>query len=327
MTVSEAEDVSPARPAKRRTARPVFPQQAERRVGVEVEFGGMSAREAADIVQYHQGGVLEVQDAHRFVVRDGRLGDLKVELDSKYVHSPETASDFERKVRRFAGEVGGSIVPTELITGPLPAADLGEVDRLVNHLAEAGALGTRQPHLACGLHLNIEWTGRDVAPILAILRAYMLCAENLRADIGLDTTRTLLPFIGRYPKTYQARVLDPGYAPDIETFIRDYCAANPTKNRELDLLPLLASIDEDLVSAALGHPPVAVRPTFHYRLPNAAIDEPDWSIAGEWRRWLGVEELARDPDRLEAALAGWQEASRSSSPVGLLRDMFNKVIN
>jgi hypothetical protein len=297
-----------------------------RRVGVEVEFGGLSARHAAEIVQYHQGGTIEELDAHRFVVNDTRIGKVRLELDSKYVHSPDNASDLERKLRRFAGEVSGPVVPTELVTDPLPIAYLAEVDRLVVHLGEAGALGTQQPHLACGLHLNVEWQDLDVRSILNVLRAYLLMAPMLRKLIDLDTTRTLLPFIGRFPRTYQAKVLDPDYDPDMQAFIKDYCKANSSKNRELDLLPLLASIDAKAVEQALGHEQPAVRPTFHYRLPNARIGDPEWSVVRDWNRWLAVESLAADDRRLAERTDDWNGRKPGSGAVGRIRDLFDKVI-
>ncbi|MEO9525831.1 amidoligase family protein [Roseibium sp.] len=298
-----------------------------RRVGVEVEFGGMSARQAAEIVQYHQGGVINEIDAHRFSVKETRIGGILLELDSKYVHSPQEASGLERQVRRIAGDVTGSLVPTELVTDPLPVSDLAEVDRLIVHLSEAGALGTQQPHLACGLHLNIEWLDRDVTSILRVLQAYLLMAPALREAIDLDTTRTLLPFIGRFPKAYEAKVLDPDYQPDFQTFARDYCKSNSSKNRELDLLPLLASIDADAVREALGHEQEAVRPTFHYRLPNACLGDPDWSIVAEWKRWLTVEALASDRVRLRERLCEWRGRNERSDPVRSIRQLFNRVMS
>ena len=38
-------------------------------------------------------------------------------------------------------------------------------------------------------------------------------------------------------------MLDAGYGPDLGALIDDYLAANPTRNRALDLLPLFAELD------------------------------------------------------------------------------------
>ncbi|SDU32631.1 Putative amidoligase enzyme [Stappia sp. ES.058] len=298
----------------------------ERRVGVEVEFGGLNAQDAAHVIKDLLGGEISTRDAHRYELKGTSLGDIRVELDSKYVHSGDTASAFEKKMRRFAGDVSGSIVPTELVTDPLPVSSLSRLDTLLDKLAKAGAVGTEQPHLAYGVHLNIEWKDHDIRSILRVLQAYLLMAPALRMDIEPDTTRTLLPFIGRFPKDYEAKVLDPDYNPDFGQFVADYCEANPTKNRELDLLPLLASIDEGTVENALKEKPAAVRPAFHYRLPNSLIGADDWSILKEWERWLCVEMLANDEDNLLKGLSDVRDRRGSHDPVGTLRRMFARVI-
>ena len=42
------------------------------------------------------------------------------------------------------------------------------------------------------------------------------------------------------------------------------------------------------------------RPTFHYRLPDAGVSDPGWSIAPDWNRWVAVERVADDRDRLDS---------------------------
>ncbi|HEX8527051.1 amidoligase family protein, partial [Allosphingosinicella sp.] len=43
---------------------------------------------------------------------------------------------------------------------------------------------------------------------------------------------------------------------------------------------------------------IGKRPTFHYRMPDARVSDPGWSIAPDWNRWVAVERLAVDRDRL-----------------------------
>jgi len=298
----------------------------ERRVGVEIEFGGLTAREAANFIARDQRSKVAELDSHRFEITGTDFGTLRIELDSKYVHSPQDASDFERKVRRFAGDVGSSVVPTEIVTEPISVSRIPELDALLDRLVNAGAVGTQQPHLACGLHLNIEWNDQEIRPIRRLLQAYMLLAPDLRAAIAPDRTRTLLPFIGHFPKDYEEKVLNPGYDPDLAAFIADYCQANPSKNRELDLLPLLASIDEDKVASALGQPQPAVRPALHFRLPNARLGDPDWSVAREWQRWLCVEALAEDDAQVAERLKDRQKRLEREKPAAALRKMIDRMM-
>jgi hypothetical protein len=164
-----------------------------------------------------------------------------------------------------------------------------------------------------GLHLNPELGPADLAarPIRCVLQAYLLEASALRAEIGVDPMRSLLPFVEAFPKAYRDRVLDPHYDPPLATLIDDYLALNPTRNRELDLLPLFAHLDGDRVARALADPRISARPTWHWRLPNADIEAAGWSVVGEWQRWLRVETLALDTRLLAERVA---EAARAASP-------------
>ena len=103
-----------------------------------------------------------------------------------------------------------------------------------------------------------------------------------------------------FPPAYIRKLAAPDYWPDIPTFIDDYLAANPTRNRDLDLLPLLLHFDADRVRAVLPNEKINGRPTFHYRLPDARVSDPGWSIAPDWNRWVAVERLAADRERLDA---------------------------
>ena len=104
-------------------------------------------------------------------------------------------------------------------------------------------------------------------------------------------------------------MIDPDYDPDIARFAADYVAHNPTRNRPLDLLPLLAFNDPTFLRRPeVAGQKVSPRPTYHYRLPNSLIDDPHWSVAAEWNRWVLVERLAADPGlaaRLARDYLGW----------------------
>jgi hypothetical protein len=73
-------------------------------------------------------------------------------------------------------------------------------------------------------------------------------------------------------------VLAPGYRPDLAGLAGDYLAANPTRDRGLDLLPVLLHLDPARVRAALPREKVGARPALHYRLPRARVGEPGWGI-------------------------------------------------
>ena len=275
-----------------------------RTVGIEIEFAGLTAEAAAKALSASFGGGVNQKDPHAFMVKNSRLGDIAVELDLRYVHpdgKPNTLLDnVGAKLASWVGSAIRHVVPCELVTAPVPIDRLHEVDRALAVLREAGAKGTQDGALyAFGLHFNPEVPSSDAETIVSILKAFVLLNPWLRRQVAPDTTRFLLGFADPFPPDYVRRVVASDYWPDVPRFIDDYLVANPTRNRDLDVLPLLVYLDEERVRARLPNEKINKRPTFHYRLPDARISDPGWSIAPDWNRWVAVERVAADRERLE----------------------------
>jgi hypothetical protein len=282
----------------------------ERRVGVELEFASVSARACAEIVKQCYGGTIEEEDPHRLHVRATLFGDFTCELDTQYAHRPygKSAADaladpfgpVRAEMRRIYGEISSLIVPCEIVAPPIVLSDLHELEVLVEALVSAGASGTRSsPFYAFGTQLNPEIATEDVTWLTAVFKAYLLVSDWLRAVIQIDGTRQFAAFAEPFEPHYVARVVSPGYRPALGQLIDDYLSENPTRNRELDLLPLFMDLAPERVRRAIADPRVGARPTFHYRLPDAKIGDPDWDLMLEWNRWCVVEDLAEKPDVIE----------------------------
>lgn len=56
------------------------------------------------------------------------------------------------------------------------------------------------------------------------------------------------------------------------------------------------------------------RKTFHYRLPNSSISQPDWSLAQEWNNWVVIEEVADDPQKLAGMCAQYLPLKQDTLP-------------
>jgi hypothetical protein len=312
--------------------RPYTQGGAKRRVGVEIEYSDLGVPESAALVQRLFGGEVIESDLHLMEVRGTRHGDFLVELDLRLLHrnkakaGKQTAGDDEfarfledldRELTKAAGDLAGLLVPCEIACTPIPFDELEEIEDLIATLRDAGATGTDASLLAAfGLQLNVELASLETDDILRQLRAYFLLSDWLREEIGVNFKRRLATFIDPFPRGYIDKVIDPGYRPGRSQLIEDYLAANPTRYKELDLLPLFAHLDEARVRRRLPEAKIKPRPAFHYRLPDSRIDQPHWRLAHEWRRWLRVEELAAD----EALLARLQEAylehRRQILPIG-----------
>ena len=286
---------------------------AARRCGVELEFAGLTVAQAAGVVQDLWGGAITQARARDVVIEGGRFGRVKVELDISL--QKQWAED-------LAAQALGDLVPVEIVTAPLAQADLPQVDALAVGLRNAGGLGT-QARLAYGfgLHLNPELPspvggGPDGTGLVAVACAYGLLEGWLRASDPVDLARRLLPFVAPWPPALvDALVAAPPDLLDLAGFARLYVAHAPTRHHGLDLLPAL----EHLCPQALGDvPPEHLkggRPTFHYRLPEARLDAPGWSVAYEWNRWVLVEAVAAAPDLLAELAHAWAEHRRMLLPL------------
>lgn len=288
----------------------------ERRVGVEIEFAGIEAGDAAAAVSKVYGGTVERINRFLAHVRGTAFGDFSVELDAQILHSDAYRDVLAKLGIDIAGEELGDrledllakaaakVVPLEVCGPPIPLSRLDSIEDLITELRSAGALGTaRSPLYAFGLQFNPEVTSLEPDYIVRTLQSFLVQFDDICRDRGIDLTRRMLPFVRSFDDDFRAFFCRADYAPSIDVLIDDYLRFNPTRNRPLDLLPLLAFIDEQTVIGRASEPAlIKPRPTFHYRLPDCHIDLPDWTVAQEWHWWLQIEDLAAAPAQLRARI-------------------------
>jgi len=279
-----------------------------RRIGVELEFGGLPLEDAARVLAGEVGGRLETPGRYERQVIGDPAGPWQVELDFDWLkelgrrtrdpNAPfSSLEEAGEEALRSAVEL---VIPVEVVSPPLPMDRLGEVDALIGHLRDAGAKGTGGALLyAFGLQLNPEVPAADAPTILHYLKAFLALADWLQVRGRIDLTRRLTAFVDPFPKEYVRRVIDRDYRPDLSDLIQDYLRFNPTRNRALDLLPLFLHLDADRVRSVVADTRVKPRPALHYRLPNCEIDRPGWGLGAIWPDWLQVEHLAAEPERLD----------------------------
>jgi hypothetical protein len=282
----------------------------ERRLGVEIEFAGVEPSVSVNIIKSLYGGDEEQKNIFDHKIRNSKLGDFQLELDSSQMKtlgeklewflqdSPSTA--IELAAMPVLAKVAEAFVPWEIVTSPIAMSQLSQLFPLVSQLREQGALGTRHAlHYAFGLHLNPELPDISADTILAYLRAYFCLYDWIYHCEAVDFMRKVTPYVRHFPADYIDKVIALNYKPTIDELIADYLHFNPTRNRSLDMLPLFAFINEGVVKQAVDDPRIKSRPTFHYRLPNCDIDNPQWNIDYPWRLWLLVEEIANDATKLD----------------------------
>lgn len=282
-----------------------------RTVGFELEFGGVDLEETATVLQNLFGGVIERQSPYYYQVRTS-LGAFTAEADSSFLKEkkfedyfralgldPEHSS-LAHGVEDAVAALAGTLIPFEVATPPLPLTRLHVIEEVRSALHEHAAQGTNASiFMAFGMQFNPRVPDRSAATLLAYLRAFFLLYDWVYVESEIPLQRKLAPFIHSFPSAYVEKVLHPAYDPNLESLICDYLEHNPTRNRPLDMLPLFADLDPRRVfSYPVEKDLVKPRPTFHYRLPNSQIDDPNWTVASDWNKWIEIERLAADPGRI-----------------------------
>ena len=284
-----------------------------RQVGIELEFAGLELDTIAAIIIQKFGGYKRAVNPYLCYIEDTSLGRFSVEIDAQLLKEMviqgyledmgiTRAEDvkFRGAIDKILKEVAESVVPYEVCTPPVPMTEIPRIEALKNDLREAGAKGTEDSIIyAFGLQLNPDVPSLEVDSLLAYLRAFLVAYPWLKQEMEIDFTRQLTPYINAFSKRYIRKVLDPAYQPSMGAFIDDYLYHNPTRNRALDLLPLLAFMDEKRVHNAVDSTLIKQRPTFHYRLPNSMVSLKSWRITTEWNYWVQVENLANDTESLQ----------------------------
>lgn len=281
-----------------------------RRAGFELEFSGLSIEDAVQIVCEQFGGTAILNNRFSHRVEGTRFGDFSIVVDSTVLkdltyREPLRALGLDPEnmdLRLLESALSGIIqtwIPLEICTPPIAITELSALDELRRRLFEAEAEGTRRRlWYFFGLHINAQTPSMEPRVILNHLRAFLLLYPWLRDRVRVDSARSISGFISPFPAKYARLVLAEDYPVSRERLIDDYLEHNPTRNRPLDLLPLLACLDRQRVidQTSRGDKSlVKPRPAYHYRLPNCLVDEPDWSIAREWNTWVAVERLAHHP--------------------------------
>ncbi len=271
-----------------------------RRIGIEIEFGHLDTEAAAKVARSCLGGEIEQKSTQEYRLTGSAIGKLKIYLDTAYRGHDDSAAG------RVGLDLAQHVVPVEIVTEPLPPEALPECERLREALRDAGALGSRNGALlGFGVHLNPAVAGESETDILPVVRAYALLEDWLRGADPLDLTRRLLPFSRPYPRGFVDLLAE---RPDMRfsEFWDLYLEHNATRNRGLDLLPIMAKLDPNRMEATGGKlGKVNPRPAYHYRLPDSRVDESDWSLAYEVNRWVVVERLAVAPALLNRLAEDW----------------------
>ncbi len=288
------------------------PDGEPRHVGIEIELQGIPVDRLVELVQDAIGGSVREVTRSEYEVDVPDQGTYRIEVDYallKEMAQEEAEADDDSPSRTLAIDaldtLSSLVVPCEIVSPPLAMETIAEpMDAIVDAVRDAGASGTRASIVyAFGVHLNVEPTDMQARTILSYMQSFVCLFDWIVWAGEIDLSRRVTPYIKPFPREYQAKIIAPDYEPGFDGLIADYLEYNATRNRALDMLPLFAHIDEKAITDAVDDDRVNARPAFHYRLANSCVDEPGWSIAEPWGRWVVLEQLAADEDALSAMCA------------------------
>lgn len=273
----------------------------DRLCGIEIEFAGPTEVETGDLIAKEFGGTVSDGGDHSVTVSDTRFGDIGVELDISLRKRDDLPF-----LKEGLDAVRG-LIPVEVVTPPLSRAQLEDFNTICTSLRRIGAMGSRSGVLlGFGVHVNPEVVAPDHRFTLDTITAYALLEPWLRDKEQVDTTRRVMPFIGAWPQGLISDLANTEYN-SLADLMRMAAGHITSRNLSLDLLPLFKHAEPDLFAECFDiDDKTAARPTFHFRLPDSRIDEPDWSLLQPWQLWRQVELVAANDTLLAALRAAWK---------------------
>ncbi|MCB0379546.1 MAG: amidoligase family protein [Bdellovibrionales bacterium] len=201
------------------------------RVGIEIELTGLSLEELAPIIQKKIGGVIQVYKKEEWDFDPATKKPLRYYVVGKQIEKsllgaliikPEdngTSNDNLKEAYQKTQVV-------EIVTEPLNYAQVEVLQKAMDAIKEAGALGTSRVS-SVSIQINVEMGEglREnilVNDILTILRGYL--HPDPRKDIGFHfkVPKHRQKYLGLFSDGMMERLMDPLYHPSWEKFFEDF---------------------------------------------------------------------------------------------------------
>ncbi|NMT64740.1 hypothetical protein DIT72_14915 [Marinobacter orientalis] len=292
----------------------------ERRVGVEIELSGLGYQDLVSLSSRLLGG--EGKSVARYVSEIATdVGTFVVELDSAPIKDldlrdprlPESVRELGGQAMTVIDAAAEKIVPLEIVSPPMPFAELERIETLCDELHKAGARGSREAlYFAFGLQLNPELPNLKASTLVRYLQVFAALYEWLKTRHQIDFSRKVTSYIEPWSSTYIDLLIAADYDPDMDQLMKDYLHYNPTRNKALDLLPLFAHLNGNLLARYVKDERIKSRPTLHYRLPDCDIDNPLWHFSTVWNDWVVLEQLVANTTDLSALVTAFRNSRKFS---------------
>lgn len=213
-----------------------FEEGDSTRVGIEVEFKGLSLDEAAKLIQRELGGELALRSYTQLTTIRGYDEAGKALYNSMeipfYALEGSSAGNIILKVEN--NQISDTLmaknsqVVLELVTDPLKGMERVEnLQRAVTALKNNRALGT-DAHTAVSTQINVEIGGGHRGRIkvmdnVNLVRSYFRPDHRMQIEARNPVPRIRRAYVGAYSPGFMKRILDPNYAPkDWQEYYDDF---------------------------------------------------------------------------------------------------------
>lgn len=214
--------------------RTFFSPNDRTRIGIEVEFQGLSLEDAARVVREQLGGqihegfdtiptTIRGYDAEgrplynevkipKWEIRDTKIGSVYLKLETNQIDDSTMAKSKN--------------VTVELITKPITMDEIPALQGAVESLEKAGARGTSAKR-AVSIQVNAEIAGGNRAEmktkdLVNLLRSYFRPEHREQISARMQVPANRKPYVADLSPGMLERILDPTYEPSWQEFFDDY---------------------------------------------------------------------------------------------------------
>jgi len=222
-----------------------FDPQDRTRLGIEIEFKGLGAYDAAEKIRSILGGEIRRKEEriktsirsydssghpvynevilHEFEVVDSSIGNVLLKPETNQIDDVSGSENLEHSNHSATSNKN---VVVELVTPPIRYPDVQKLDRALEEINKSGARGT-DAETAVSTQVNLEmFEGKrdkvHVPDILNILRAYLRPEHSEQIEAHLDVPDIRKPYISEYSPGFMKKLLDPKYLPTERELYDDF---------------------------------------------------------------------------------------------------------
>ncbi|MFN8790983.1 MAG: amidoligase family protein [Bdellovibrionales bacterium] len=204
------------------TAEKVFYTPDNTRVGIEVEFSGLSAQKVAEVVSQTLGGFTTTQmetlkTSIKEIRPDGTRIYNELSIEEYVVHTKQLGKVLVKPETNQVTDASVDFknVIVELVTEPIREHQSESLQQVMDALKKKGAQGTSDTN-AVATQMNTEIAEGhleriDWRQIVNVMRSYVLPNHRRQIEASLDVPRIRRKYVRTFSKGLQEKILDPRY--------------------------------------------------------------------------------------------------------------------